>query len=489
MLKVPDHQVAGHKGAHGQPGPLIDDSGRFYKPLQGDDRGAIEAAFYTSFSSNTRVPDHIRRFFPVFHGTQLLEASDGSGQRPHLVLEDVVSGRSHPSVMDVKIGSRTWYPEASEDYIQRCFEKDRKSSSLCLGFRISGLQLYGSEESGLWKPERKLVQNLSADEVRVVLKKFVSSNSPIDPNLNPDCSFASSVYGGSSGILAQLLELKSWFEDQTIYHLNSCSVLMVYEKKKVLKGGSSDAEVKLIDFAHVTEGNGIIDHNFVGGLCSLIKFISEILTSPDECTTKFDSSGWSKIFSSSCCVGQDIHSIIAVHVITSWVAFSRATLLSCNGKKGLNTLGLSIARTDLEVDGLNMPHSHPRASEIFFVSTGEVFAGFFDTQSKLFSKTLKPGEVFLVPQGLLHFFINTGDEAAVIFSVLNSQNPGVVKIADAPFEPDDEEMLEAAMEDDRGRSTADTFNNIKKMELGALTIVTSGIELSQVQELQQMTEK
>lgn len=45
------------------------------------------------------------------------------------------------------------------------------------------------------------------------------------------------------------------------------------------------------------------------------------------------------------------------------------------------------------------------------------------------------------------------------------------------------------MEDDRGRSTADTFNNIKKMELGASTIVTSGIELSQVQELQQMTEK
>ena len=286
MLKVPDHQVAGHQAGHGHPGPLIDDSGRFYKPLQDDDRGAIEAAFYTSFSSNTRVPDHIRRFFPVFYGTKLLEASDGSGQWPHLVLEDVVSGLSHPSVMDVKIGCRTWYPEASEDYIQRCFMKDRKTSSLYLGFRISGLQLYGSQESGLWKPERKLVQNLSADEVRVVLKKFVSSNSPTDPNLNPDCSFASSVYGGSSGILAQLLELKSWFEDQTIYHLNSCSVLMVYDKKKELKGESSDAKVKLIDFAHVTEGNGIIDHNFVGGLCSLIKFISDILTSPDECTTK-----------------------------------------------------------------------------------------------------------------------------------------------------------------------------------------------------------
>ncbi|KAJ6672134.1 INOSITOL POLYPHOSPHATE MULTIKINASE [Salix viminalis] len=539
MLKVPDHQVAGHQAGHGHPGPLIDDSGRFYKPLQDDDRGAIEAAFYTSFSSNTRVPDHIRRFFPVFYGTKLLEASDGSGQWPHLVLEDVVSGLSHPSVMDVKIGSRTWYPEASEDYIQRCFMKDRKTSSLDLGFRISGLQLYGSEESGLWKPDRKLVQHLSADEVRVVLKKFVSSNSPIDPNLNPDCSFASSVYGGSSGILAQLLELKSWFEDQTIYHLNSCSVLMVYDKKKELKGESSDAIVKLIDFAHVTEGNGIIDHNFVGGLCSLIKFISDILTSPDECTTKACLQN-SDNNNEEILTGQKIHSIIAVHVIMLfqvmgrkiiclkrkqrawkemamattelsqfaqvaikilrlWVAFSRTTLLSCNGKKGylpdsyyrqasflhqwlpcknpnsvaasdfkssklshpgdthnflrssltldmaadfpgLNTLGLSIARTDLEVDGLTVPHSHPRASEILFVSTGLVIAGFFDTQKKLFLRTLKPGEVFVVPQGLLHFIINYGDEAAVIFSVLNSQNPGVAKIVDATFESDEEMM-------------------------------------------------
>ncbi|KAG5223300.1 germin protein subfamily member [Salix suchowensis] len=108
---------------------------------------------------------------------------------------------------------------------------------------------------------------------------------------------------------------------------------------------------------------------------------------------------------------------------------------------GLNTLGLSIARTDLEVDGLTVPHSHPRASEILFVSTGMVIAGFFDTQKKLFLRTLKPGEVFVVPQGLLHFIINYGDEATVIFSVLNSQNPGVAKIVDATFESD-EEMID-----------------------------------------------
>ncbi|CBI15495.3 unnamed protein product, partial [Vitis vinifera] len=177
MLKVPDHQVAGHHARDGKLGPLIDDSGRFYKPLQGDERGSKEVAFYTSFSSNARIPDHIRRFFPIFYGTQLLEASDGSGLYPHLVLQDVVSGCHNPCIIDVKIGSRTWYLQASEDYIQRSLKKDRETTTLSLGFRISGLQIYDSKESGFWRPEKKLVLGFTADDVRVVLRKFKSSSS------------------------------------------------------------------------------------------------------------------------------------------------------------------------------------------------------------------------------------------------------------------------------------------------------------------------
>ncbi|CAN0916635.1 Inositol polyphosphate multikinase beta [Linum grandiflorum] len=281
MFKVPEHQVAGHQAINGLLGPVVDDAGRFYKPLQGDERGATEMAFYTSFSTHTKIPQHIRRFFPVFHGTQSIDASDGSGLHPHLILEDLTSSRLHPCVMDIKIGSRTWYPEASEAYIQKCLKKDTESSSPLLGFRISGLQVYSNNDES-FKPERKQLQNLNADEVRLVLKRFVSSNPKSD---QPDCSFASIVYGGSNGILAQLLELKGWFEDQTIYHFNSCSVFMLYEKemKTPTEGGeNSGAMVKLIDFAHVTEGNGVIDHNFLGGLCSLIKFVSEILTGADE---------------------------------------------------------------------------------------------------------------------------------------------------------------------------------------------------------------
>ncbi|GLT39902.1 hypothetical protein SLA2020_140680 [Shorea laevis] len=166
---------------------------------------------------------------------------------PIQAFQDVVSGCCNPSIMDIKIGSRTWYPEASNEYIEKCLKKDRKSTSVSLGFRISGLQIF----------ER-----------------------------NPDCSFAHSVYGGSAGILAQLLDLKAWFEYQTIYHFYSCSVLMFCEKEPLLEGRASVAGIKLIDFAHVVEGKGVIDHNFLGGLCSLIKFVSEILDSSDESAAK-----------------------------------------------------------------------------------------------------------------------------------------------------------------------------------------------------------
>ncbi|XWS51532.1 hypothetical protein CRYUN_Cryun12cG0184100 [Craigia yunnanensis] len=105
---------------------------------------------------------------------------------------------------------------------------------------------------------------------------------------------------------------------------------------------------------------------------------------------------------------------------------------------GLNTLGLSIARTDLEVDGMVMPHSHPRASELFFLSKGIMLAGFIDTNNTLFQSFIKAGDVILFPRGLLHFCLNAGFEPATAFSVLNSQNPGVVSIGGAMFETDSE---------------------------------------------------
>lgn len=228
-----------------------------------------QAAFYEALHSSQKVKKPIRRFFPTFYGIRTVEASDGSGLHPHLILQDVVSGYKKPCIIDIKIGSRTWYPQASEDYVSKCLSKDRRTTSLSLGFRISGLQIYQGEKSGYWKLDRKQIQKFTADDVRSVLRKFFS----------PD-GLSYDVYTSLSGILAQLLELKSWFEDQTDFHFYSCSVLMIYDAESEMNGGNPRSTVKLIDFAHVFEGNGVIDHNFLGGLCSLIKYISDTLATP-----------------------------------------------------------------------------------------------------------------------------------------------------------------------------------------------------------------
>jgi quercetin dioxygenase-like cupin family protein len=114
---------------------------------------------------------------------------------------------------------------------------------------------------------------------------------------------------------------------------------------------------------------------------------------------------------------------------------SSVTIVTAADFPGLNTLGLLIARTDIDVDGLVTVHSHPRASEMLYVSNGVITAGFIDTRNKLFLKDLGEGDVFVFPRGLLHFCFNIGYELATVFSVFNSQNPGVVRVADAMFEP------------------------------------------------------
>ncbi|KAL8473334.1 hypothetical protein ACS0TY_030238 [Phlomoides rotata] len=57
-------------------------------------------------------------------------------------------------------------------------------------------------------------------------------------------------------------------------------------------------------------------------------------------------------------------------------------------------------------------------------------------KNKLFTKTLHPGDVFVFPEGLIHFQFNIGKTDAVAFAGLSSQNPGVITIANTVFGSD-----------------------------------------------------
>lgn len=102
---------------------------------------------------------------------------------------------------------------------------------------------------------------------------------------------------------------------------------------------------------------------------------------------------------------------------------------------GLNTLGISMIRFDLNSNGLIPPHTHPRASEILTVLEGSLSVGFVSSipDSRLFTKVLNKGDVFVFPQGLVHFQYNSGNQSTVALAALSSQNPGVILTANAVF--------------------------------------------------------
>ncbi|KAK4490616.1 hypothetical protein RD792_001304 [Penstemon davidsonii] len=120
---------------------------------------------------------------------------------------------------------------------------------------------------------------------------------------------------------------------------------------------------------------------------------------------------------------------------TSNAVGSNVTAVNVDNLPGLNTLGISAVRIDYKPNGLNPPHTHPRATEILVVLEGTLFVGFVTSNpgNKLFTKYLNPGDVFVFPEGLIHFQLNVGKTNAIAFAGLSSQNPGVITIAKAVF--------------------------------------------------------
>ncbi|KAM7524816.1 hypothetical protein LguiA_014718 [Lonicera macranthoides] len=120
---------------------------------------------------------------------------------------------------------------------------------------------------------------------------------------------------------------------------------------------------------------------------------------------------------------------------TSNAVGSSVTPVTVAQMPGLNTQGVSMVRIDFAPWGLNPPHTHPRASEILTVIEGCLEVGFVTSspENRLISKVLVKGDVFVFPEGLVHFQRNLDDINAVAFAALSSQNPGVITVANAVF--------------------------------------------------------
>ena len=79
---------------------------------------------------------------------------------------------------------------------------------------------------------------------------------------------------------------------------------------------------------------------------------------------------------------------------------------------------------------MNTPHTHPRATEILYLVSGEMETGFIEENGARFvHNVLTKGQGTLFPQGSIHYQINTGCDPVLFVAALNNEDPGTSQIA------------------------------------------------------------
>lgn len=193
----------------------------------------------------------VPKFFRIhsFEGNTLLQ------------LEDVARNYDHPTIIDIKIGKKTWYDEADETYIQRCKLKDSATTQERFGFKICGMQVFRHRLGGYWRASKKWCKTITEDTIDRAFESFVHNQNGLTPI---------DIFGGPEGVIHQLSLLEEWFSFQTEFRFFSSSILILYEGNA---SSSSDANVSLrmVDFAHTFHVPGGLqrDENYLEGLKSL----------------------------------------------------------------------------------------------------------------------------------------------------------------------------------------------------------------------------
>nr|GEZ36442.1 germin-like protein [Tanacetum cinerariifolium] len=97
---------------------------------------------------------------------------------------------------------------------------------------------------------------------------------------------------------------------------------------------------------------------------------------------------------------------------------------------GLNTLGMSIALTDMGPGSRIPPHFHPDTTKLVTVYRGAILIQFNTSapENRSFTRVVRESEVFVVPKGLHLTYRNYGETDAAVLEVYSSQRPKFVYV-------------------------------------------------------------
>ncbi|KAK3610717.1 hypothetical protein CHS0354_028111 [Potamilus streckersoni] len=213
---LPRNQVAGHKHeGRSKLGLLQHEDGTILKASQKPPRGTREVDFYKQVFDATCTDKTIlqlRSFLPRFFGVCHLEEYPDV---TYLKLENIVYPFRKPCVVDIKMGKRTYDPEAGPAKIAKEVTKFPYVEKF--GFQFTGMQTYDPVEQKTKFYDKFFCRKLGEDEL---LKKGLGAFFNLQQCLRRDAIQV---------LLEKLREIESWFASQTMFSFYASSLLLVYE--------------------------------------------------------------------------------------------------------------------------------------------------------------------------------------------------------------------------------------------------------------------
>eukprot|EP00904_Undaria_pinnatifida_P006369 jgi/Undpi1/2862/HiC_scaffold_14.g06239.m1 len=113
--------------------------------------------------------------------------------------------------------------------------------------------------------------------------------------------------------------------------------------------------------------------------------------------------------------------------------------------------GISMVLVNLDACAINLPHVHPRGTEMIYTIEGNNLRVAFAKENGgdgAVVNDLAAGDVAFFPQGLIHYEQNLDCEPAAFLSALNSEDPGIVTITTTFFQLPDEAIQASLNIDD-----------------------------------------
>ncbi|OCF44422.1 hypothetical protein I317_01682 [Kwoniella heveanensis CBS 569] len=211
------NQVAGHDGV------MSDASGSLViKPAL-----PREIAFYQTLNSASKE-DPIRRFKPFvprFYGTLRLEgqlSSTGDVERLHnqgkeevpesVVIENLSHAFTHPNIMDVKLGTVLYGPDASDEKRARMDKQARETTTHETGVRLTGCQTWHAPSSSYISTPKSFGKTISVSQLPSGMVRFFPlptdtiGSLVIPPSPPPTATTATSTTS-SAGVIAPASDL------------------------------------------------------------------------------------------------------------------------------------------------------------------------------------------------------------------------------------------------------------------------------------------